>query len=133
MIVIASVRPGRAGLPIAEWFAQRARAHGGFDVELVDLAELALPMMDEPEASTPAPATATNTPGTGVRPSTAADAFVFVTPEYNHGYPPALKNAIDYLHNEWQLQAGRLRLLRRRGGRHARRPAAQAGDHGAER
>ena len=48
-IVIASTRPGRAGLPIAEWFTARAQAHGGFEVAVADLAELRLPMMDEPD------------------------------------------------------------------------------------
>ena len=47
-VVIGSTRPGRAGLPIAEWFADLARRHGGFDVEVVDLAEVALPLFDEP-------------------------------------------------------------------------------------
>ena len=47
-IIIASTRPGRVGLPVGTWFDARARAHGVFDVELVDLAELGLPFMDEP-------------------------------------------------------------------------------------
>jgi NAD(P)H-dependent FMN reductase len=100
MIVIASVRPGRAGLPIAQWFEARARAHGGFEVELVDLAELALPMMDEPEHPRLRRYSHKHTRDWSAAVE-AADAFVFVTPEYNHGYPAALKNAIDYLHNEW--------------------------------
>jgi NAD(P)H-dependent FMN reductase len=47
-VILASTRPGRAGEPIADWFVERAVAHGAFDVELVDLAEVALPFMDEP-------------------------------------------------------------------------------------
>ncbi|MCS7478447.1 NADPH-dependent FMN reductase [Umezawaea endophytica] len=100
-IVIGSTRPGRAGGPVAAWFAGEARAHGGFTVEVVDLAEVALPMFDEP-----------NHPMTGkyVHDHTEAwsevvrraSAYVFVTPEYNNGYPAPLKNAIDYLNAEWR-------------------------------
>jgi NAD(P)H-dependent FMN reductase len=103
MIVIASVRPGRAGLPIGQWFEERARSHGGFEVELVDLADLALPMMDEPEHPRLQRYSHQHTRRWSAAVA-AADAFVFVTPEYNYGYPPALKNAIDYLHNEWHYK-----------------------------
>ena len=48
MIIVGSVRPGRIGLPIARWVAQQAGQHGGFDVDFADLAEIALPFMDEP-------------------------------------------------------------------------------------
>src|SRR3954451_12870628 len=48
MIIIASTRPGRVGLPVGEWFSERAREHGGFDVTVADLAEWNLPFMDEP-------------------------------------------------------------------------------------
>jgi NAD(P)H-dependent FMN reductase len=104
LIVIASTRPGRVGLPVATWFAQRARAHGGFEVEVVDLAELRLPLLDEPHHPRLRKYTKDHT-----REWSAiverADAFVFVTAEYNYGYPAALKNAIDYLHHEWQYKA----------------------------
>lgn len=99
-IVITSTREGRQGPKIAAWFRDVAVAHGGFDVELVDLAEVNLPMFDEP-----------GHPRLGVytRPSSKAwsatvsraDAFVFVTPEYNFGSPPALVNALDHLAKEW--------------------------------
>jgi NAD(P)H-dependent FMN reductase len=100
-IVIASTRPGRLGAPIGQWLAEQARRQGAFDrVELLDLAEIDLPMFDEPHH----PRT-----GTYVHPHTKAwsaavdeaDALVFVSPEYN-GFPPAtLINAVDYLHAEW--------------------------------
>jgi NAD(P)H-dependent FMN reductase len=100
-IVVGSTRPGRVGAAVANWFAEQAKAHGGFDVELVDLAEVDLPMYDEP-----------NHPMTGkyVHDHTKAwsetvrraSAYVFVTPEYNNGYPASLKNAIDYLNAEWR-------------------------------
>jgi NAD(P)H-dependent FMN reductase len=100
IIIIASTRPGRAGLPIATWFAERARAHGGFDIRLVDLAAVNLPMMDEPDHPRLRRYRKAHTKKWSATVD-AADAFVFVTPEYNHGYPAALKNAIDYLHEEW--------------------------------
>ncbi len=103
MIVIASTRPGRAGLPIAEWFTERAQAHGGFEVRVVDLAELRLPLLDEPQHPRLRQYTHQHTKDWSATVE-AADAFVFVTPEYNFGYPAALKNAIDYLHNEWHYK-----------------------------
>jgi NAD(P)H-dependent FMN reductase len=99
-IIIASTRPGRSGLPIATWFAERARAHGGFDVRVVDLAEVDLPMYDEPDHPRLRRYRNAHTKRWSATVE-AADALVFVTPEYNHGYPAPLKNAIDYLHEEW--------------------------------
>jgi len=100
LIIIASTRPGRAGLPVARWFEPIARAHGAFDVSVADLAEWNLPFLDEPNH----PKLHRYTKQHTMRWSDevdAADAFVFVMPEYNHGYNPALKNAIDFLHHEW--------------------------------
>lgn len=100
MIVIASTRPGRVGLPVARWFNDRAVEHGEFEIDLADLAELDLPLMDEPNHPRLRQYTHEHTRAWSERVD-AADAFVFVTAEYNHGYPAPLKNAIDYLHNEW--------------------------------
>jgi NAD(P)H-dependent FMN reductase len=100
-IIIGSTRPGRAGLPIATWFADRARSHGGFDVDVVDLAELNLPLLDEPNHPRLGRYTHRHTKDWSAIVE-AGDAFVIVTPEYNHGYPAALKNAIDFLHTEWR-------------------------------
>jgi NAD(P)H-dependent FMN reductase len=99
-VITASTRPGRAGLPIGTWFAERARAHGAFDVSDVDLAAVDLPMMDEPDHPRLRQYRHQHTKDWSAT-IDAADAFVIVTPEYNHGYPAALKNAIDYLHEEW--------------------------------
>ncbi|MET0602190.1 MAG: NAD(P)H-dependent oxidoreductase [Baekduia sp.] len=100
-VILASTRPGRAGEPIADWFVERAIAHGAFDVELVDLAEVALPFMDEPNHPRLRRYTHGHTRAWSARVD-SADAFVFVTPEYNYGLTAPLKNAIDYLHFEWQ-------------------------------
>lgn len=100
LIVIASTRPGRIGLPIANWLLERAREHGGFELEVADLAELALPLLDEPNHPRLRQYTKDHTRAWSATVE-AADAFVFVTAEYNYGYPAALKNAFDYLHQEW--------------------------------
>lgn len=101
LIVIASTRPGRVGLPVGEWFAERAAAHGKFDLRVVDLKELDLPFMDEPKHPRLQQYEHQHTKDWSAIVA-AADAVVFVTPEYNHGYTAPLKNAIDYLNREWQ-------------------------------
>ena len=101
MVVIASTRPTRVGPAVARWFVARATERGSFDVDLVDLAELDLPFMDEPEHPRFARYVHDHTKRWSARVA-AADAFVFVTPEYNHGYSAPLKNAIDFLHHEWE-------------------------------
>jgi NAD(P)H-dependent FMN reductase len=100
MIVIASTRPGRIGLPVGRWFIDQAVEHGAFEIDVADLAEVDLPLMDEPNHPRLQRYTQEHTRAWSERVD-AADAFVFVTSEYNHGYPAPLKNAIDYLHNEW--------------------------------
>ena len=100
MIIIASTRPGRVGLPVAQWFERRARTHGGFAIDLVDLAALNLPFMDEPNHPRLRQYTHQHTKDWSARVA-AADAFVFVMPEYNYGFNAPLKNAIDYLQHEW--------------------------------
>ena len=101
MIVLASTRPGRVGAPVAEWFHRRAIDHGHFNIDLVDLAELGLPMMDEPNHPRLRRYAHEHTRLWSARVE-AADAFVFVMPEYNSGFNAPLKNAIDYLHHEWK-------------------------------
>jgi NAD(P)H-dependent FMN reductase len=102
-VVIASTRPGRVGLPVGQWFAQAAREHGAFDVEIVDLAELSLPFMDEPNHPRLRRYTKQHTRDWSAKVA-AADAFAFVMPEYNYGFTAPLKNAIDYLHHEWHYK-----------------------------
>lgn len=99
-VVIASTRPGRAGKPIADWFLELARADDRFDVRVSDLAELALPMLDEPHHPRLRQYVHDHT-WDWSRTVEAADAFVLVMPEYNHAFPASIKNAIDYLHDEW--------------------------------
>lgn len=101
LIVIGSTRPGRVGLPVAEWFRERALAHGGFEVQVADLAEINLPFMDEPKHPRLRQYQHAHTKAWSARVD-AADAFVFVSPEYNHAFSAPLKNAIDFLFQEWQ-------------------------------
>ena len=99
-VIFASTREGRQGFPIAEWVLERARAHGKFEPELVDLREVNLPLFDEPHHPRLRQYQHPHTKSWSAIVA-AADAFVFVTPEYNYGMPPALLNAIDYLFAEW--------------------------------
>lgn len=103
-IVIASTRPGRVGLPIGQWIEQEAVKHGRFEeVELVDLLEVNLPFVDEPNHPRLRQYIHQHTKDWSAKVS-EADAFVFVMPEYNYGYNAVLKNALDFLHEEWKYK-----------------------------
>ena len=95
-IIIGSTREGRFGPTVARWFTQQATQRNDMAVDVVDLAEMDLPA-DYPKEFSP-----------GVRAYLArldeADAFVVVTPEYNHSFPAALKQAIDLGRREWQAK-----------------------------
>lgn len=99
-IITASTRPSRVGPKIAEWFIGIARRFERFEVEPVDLAEVDLPILDEPEHPRLRRYQHAHTKAWSERVA-RADAYVFVTPEYNHMPSPALINAIDYLVVEW--------------------------------
>ena len=92
-IIVGSTRPGRAGLPISQWFTARAKDHGGFDVTVVDLAELDLPLLDEPNHPRLGQYTKQHTKAWSAI-IESADAIVFVTPEYNYGYPASIKKTM---------------------------------------
>lgn len=99
-VITVSTRPGREGVPLSTWILERARAHGAFDVELVDLKEVNLPMFDEPRHPRLRQYEHEHTKRWSAK-IDAADAFIFVTPEYDHGTPPSLINALIYLMQEW--------------------------------
>lgn len=103
-IIVASVREGRAGLPVATWFLERAKAHGGFEVELIDLQAWDLPMLNEPAHPRLQQYTHEKTKQWSAKVQ-ATDAFAIVTPEYNYGAPPALINALNYVYREWNYKA----------------------------
>ena len=99
-IIIGSTRPGRAGPKLGHWFHQLATEHALFDASLVDLADFELPLLDE--ASHPRLQTYRNEPTRKWSASVAAaDAFVFVTPEYDFFPPASLVNAVQVLSKEW--------------------------------
>jgi len=103
MVVVGSVRPGRIGLPIAEWVRDaigEVHAEEPLQIDFADLAAIGLPLMDEPNHPRLHDYTQQHTKDWSARVE-HADAFVFVTPEYNHSFSPALKNALDYLSDEW--------------------------------
>jgi NAD(P)H-dependent FMN reductase len=102
-VIIASTRPGRVGPTIGKWFFDSARRHGGFEVELVDLADQSLPLLDEPNHPRLRKYTHQHTTDWSTKVD-SADAFVFVTPEYNYSSPPSLMNALDYLFHEWSYK-----------------------------
>ena len=101
MVITASVRPVRLGEPITRWVLDRLAERDDVEVDHVDLRELALPFMDEPKHPSTHEYTKPHTIAWSERVS-KADAVIAVTPEYNHSYAPALKNAIDYLSREWK-------------------------------
>jgi NAD(P)H-dependent FMN reductase len=103
-IVVTSTREKRVGPTIATWFTERARAHGKFAIELVDLKEINLPLLDEPNHPRLRQYQNAHTKRWS-KLVDSADAFVFIIPEYNYGMPPALLNAIDYLFHEWHYKA----------------------------
>jgi NAD(P)H-dependent FMN reductase len=99
-IIIASTRPGRIGAPVGDWFTAQARDHAGFEIEVLDLKEVDLPFVDEPRHPRFRDYQHEHTKRWSAT-IDRADAYVFVIPEYNYGYNAAIKNAIDFLHQEW--------------------------------
>jgi NAD(P)H-dependent FMN reductase len=100
LVVVASTRPGRVGIHVAKWFFESASRHAGFEVELADLAEVNLPLFDEPKHPRFGQYEHAHTKAWSAIVK-SADAFAFVTPEYNYCSPPSLLNALDYLFTEW--------------------------------
>jgi NAD(P)H-dependent FMN reductase len=103
-IILGSTRPGRNGEAVAKWVAQHAGERTDASVELVDIADYNLPLLDEPVPPTIGRYTKEHTIR-WARTIAGFDAFVFVTPEYNHSTSGALKNAIDFLYAEWNNKA----------------------------
>lgn len=99
-VIIASTRPGRVGKPVGDWFVAQAKQDERFDVQVADLAEINLPFLDEPKHPAMQQYEHQHTRDWSAR-IAASDAFVFVEPEYNYGLCAPLKNALDFLFNEW--------------------------------
>jgi len=99
-VITASTREARKGRGVAEWFLAQARGHDRFAIEDVDLAKVNLPMFDEPRHPRLGQYEHEHTRRWSAIVD-RADAFVFVTPEYNYSAPASLTNAIDFLYREW--------------------------------
>jgi len=103
-IISSTVRPGRKGPLVTRWIADMAEKHGAFDVEVLDLGEINLPMMNEPNHPRLKKYEHEHTKQWSAK-IEEADAFVFVTAEYDYNYPAPLRNALEYLSEEWQFKA----------------------------
>lgn len=102
-VIICSTRPGRVGPSVARWFNQFAAQHGKFDTTLIDLEDFNLPVYDEPFHPVLQKYQHDHTRAWSASVS-AADAYVFVTPEYNYCPPPAFVNALNYVYKEWNYK-----------------------------
>lgn len=102
-IIISSTRPGRKCPFIANWIYEVAGQHSDFITDLIDLKTIDLPFFDEPEHPRFEKYTQQHSKDWSaiIKP---ADAFIIVTPEYNYGYIAPLKNALDFLYNEWSYK-----------------------------
>lgn len=101
--IICSTRPGRVGPAVARWFHEFASRHGKFDAQLVDLADFKLPVYDEPVHPIQQKYEHEHTKRWSASVA-AADAYVFVSPEYNYNATPALVNALNYVYREWNYK-----------------------------
>lgn len=100
-IIVGSTRPTRKGHLVADWFSDIAKQHPEYEVEVLDLQEIDLPLMNEPEHPRLRQYIHDHTKSWSAS-IDEADAFVIVTPEYNYSFPATIKNALDYLSMEWQ-------------------------------
>ena len=103
-IIMGSTRPGRKADAVARWVLDIAMLRNDARYELVDIEDFNLPLLDEPVPPSMGQYSKPHTKAWAAKIDTF-DGFVFVTPEYNHGIPAALKNAIDFLYKEWNNKA----------------------------
>jgi NAD(P)H-dependent FMN reductase len=103
-IILGSTRPGRNGEAVAKWVLEQSKKRKDADYELVDIKDFDLPLLDEPVPPSMGQYKNDHTKKWAAKVA-SFDAYVFVTPEYNHGPSGALKNAIDYVYAEWNNKA----------------------------
>jgi NAD(P)H-dependent FMN reductase len=103
-IISSTVRPGRKGPLIAKWIAEKANVNGNFNVEVLDLGEINLPMMNEAHHPMMKKYEHEHSRNWSAK-IEEADVFIFVTAEYDYNYPAPLRNAIEYLFSEWAYKA----------------------------
>lgn len=103
-IILGSTRPNRVGEIVANWVSDTAHTRSDAEFELVDIAKIGLPFFDEVMPPITGHYANQHTKDWAARVA-SFDAFVFVTPEYNHSVPAGLKNALDFAHAEWNNKA----------------------------
>ncbi|MEV6612045.1 NAD(P)H-dependent oxidoreductase [Kutzneria sp. NPDC051319] len=103
-IIVGSTRPGRKGDTVARWIHEQAVDRGDAVFEVVDLMDYPLPHLDEAMPAAMGQYSQQHTKEWAAK-IDGYDAFVFVTPEYNHSTSGVLKNAIDFLNREWANKA----------------------------
>lgn len=114
-IIIGSVRPTRIGDQIAGWVMDIVRELGGFSFEVVDLKDWHLPLDDEPNQPKHGGYLQSHTKAWSEK-IAEGDGYVFLTPQYNWGYPASLKNALDHLYYEWDQKPAVIVSYGHRGG-----------------
>ncbi|GAA1355924.1 NADPH-dependent FMN reductase [Streptomyces beijiangensis] len=102
-VVLGSTREGRFGPVVSRWITSHLAQHEDLTVDVIDLVETPLPTVFPAFGQPPAPGTEEALAAVSPR-LEAADAFVFVTPEYNHSFPAPLKNAIDWHNQQWHAK-----------------------------
>jgi NAD(P)H-dependent FMN reductase len=102
-VIVGSVREGRVGPAVTDWFLRTAAGGEDVDFDVIDVADVPLPLAMPGRGGAPGPEAAAALKEVSPR-LAAADAFVVITPEYNHSFPAALKNLIDWHHAEWQAK-----------------------------
>ncbi|MCI4319775.1 MAG: NAD(P)H-dependent oxidoreductase [Thermoplasmata archaeon] len=103
-IIVGTTRPGRHADAVAKWVHARAAPRTTAEFQIVDIADFHLPLLDEPMPPSMGQYAKDHTKAWAARIATF-DGFIFITPEYNHGIPGSLKNAIDFLYKEWNNKA----------------------------
>lgn len=99
-VILGSTREGRAGDKVARWFVDLAAQRSDVEIELVDLRDFPLPFFDSPVSPKRALSDDPRVRAWAAKVD-EADGYVFVTPEYNYGYPAVLKNAVDHIYYQW--------------------------------
>ena len=103
-IIVGSTRPGRKAAAVAKWLHDLLKSRKDAEFEIVDIEDYKLPLLDEPIPPRVHPYSKPHTK-TWSEKIASLDAYIFVTPEYNHATSAALKNAIDFLFHEWNNKA----------------------------
>lgn len=100
LVILGSTRPTRRGIKVAEWLKTVTAQYSDMEFDFVDLAQLDLPFLQEPQSASSGIYEYETTKAWSKRVA-GADGYIIITPEYNHSFPGVLKNALDHLYHEW--------------------------------